>query len=165
MALIVEDGTGRADAEAFVSVAGFKAYCDGRGVDWSSLADAQIEALLRQGADYLGEAYRGRLAGWRVSTRQALDWPRAGAPRRDAGGCVYYDSASVPGEVARANIEAALRARNGALSQDLGQAVKRKKVGAVEVEYQDFTRAGAGYPVIDALMAPFMAADLRVVRA
>jgi hypothetical protein len=165
MALVVEDGTGRADAEAFVSVAAFKACCDGRGVDWSALADSDIEVLLRKGADYLGEAYGGRLAGWRVSTRQATDWPRVAVPRRDAGGCVYYDSATVPAEVARANIEAGLRAQAGELAQDLGQAVKRRKVGAVEVEYQDFSAASPSYPVIDALMAPFITAGQRVVRA
>ncbi len=165
MTLIVEDGTGRADAEAYASCGAFKAYCDGRGVDWSALPDNEIEALLRKGADWLGGAYGGRLAGWRVSARQALDWPRAAVPRRDAGGCVYYDSASVPAGVARANIEAALRARAGELAADLGQAVKRRKVGVVEVEFQDFSRATTSYPVIEALMAPFMAADMRVVRS
>jgi hypothetical protein len=165
MTLIVEDGSGLADAEALASVAAFKAWCDGRGVDWSELADAEIEALLRKGADYLGEAYGGRLGGWRVSTRQALDWPRAGAPRRDAGGCVYWDSTSVPAEVARANIEAALRARTGDLSPDLGQAVKRRKVGAIEVEYQDFAPMSPTFPTIEALMAPFVAVGQRVVRS
>jgi hypothetical protein len=164
MTLIVEDGTGLADAEAYASVAAFKAWCDGRGIGRTSLTDIEIEAMLRRGADYLGRTYGGRLAGWRVSPHQALDWPRAGAPRRDAGGCVYYDSASVPAGVAQANIEAALKAPDGALEADQDRAVKRQKIGAIEVEFQE-GGGGRFFPAVEALMAPFLAAGHRVVRA
>lgn len=163
MTLVVEDGTGLAEAEAFASAAKFKAWCDGRGIDWAELSDGAIEALLRAGADYLAEAYGGRLAGWRVSSRQGLDWPRAGVPRRDAGSCLYYDSGSVPAEIARANIEAALKAREGALAPDQDRAVKRQKLGELEVEYRD-GGDGRFFPVIEALLAPFLAGGCRVVR-
>ena len=90
MALVVEDGTGKADAESFVTVAAFKAYCDARAITYGT--DAAIEALLRKATDYLGQRYGQLLSGFRVRTTQALDFPRYEMPRRDLGGWAYYDS-------------------------------------------------------------------------
>ncbi|MFZ5669123.1 MAG: DnaT-like ssDNA-binding protein [Pseudomonadota bacterium] len=165
MALVVEDGTGKADAESLASVAAFKAHCDGRGLTYG--ADSAVEILLRKGTDYLGQAYHSQLAGRRVSSTQALDWPRYEVPRRDVAFVDYYPSDAIPPEVVKACIEAALRADAGELSPDLSQAVKREKVGQIETEYQDFSTGRTTYPVIDSLMAPFLraAGGLRLTRS
>lgn len=166
MALVVEDGTGKTDAESLASVAAFQAYCTARGISYSATTSV-IEAALRKGTDYLGQKYGQRLAGYRVSTTQALDFPRYEMPRRDIGAYAYYASDAVPTAVVNACIEAAIRATTDDLSPDLAQAVKREKVGAIETEYQDFSNARPSYPVIDALMAPFLIAGggLRLLRA
>lgn len=166
MALVVEDGTAKADAESLASVAAFKAHCDARGITYGT--DAEIEAQLRKGTDYLGQKYGQRLSGYRVSTTQALDFPRYDMPRRDLGvSNAYYASDAVPAGVVKACIEAAIRAGSDDLSPDLTQAIKREKVGPIETEYQDYTNSRPSYPVIDALMAPFLAggAGPRMVRA
>jgi hypothetical protein len=168
MALNVETGTGAANSEAYASVSDFKAYCDARGITYP--ADSVIEQRLRLGADYMVSVYRNRWAGNRVSTTQALDWPRDNVEMKDGPGMgvtvSYYPNDTVPDAVKRANIELANRA-GSPLIPDETQAVKRQKVGPVEVEYQDYSRATKTYRAIDTLLAPLLAAGggLRVIRA
>jgi len=169
MPLVVETGSGSASSEAYASVAAFKAYCDGRGIAYPT-DDAVIEQRIRLGADYLGTVYREAWAGNRMYAIQALDWPRANVVMRDGPGwgqdLPFYPFDKVPIAVVNANIEAALRAASGPLIPDLTQAVRRERVGPVEVEYQDYSRATRSYRAIDALLAPLLAASggLRVVR-
>lgn len=153
MSLIVEDGTGLPDAEAYISVADASTYLAARGYTaWAALAEAAQEAALRKGADYMGQAYGTRWQGERVSSTQALDWPRTGV--------VAYGfdvaSDSVPAAVANANAELALRASTGTLSADKGQDVKRKKVDVIEVEYMDYSTSGTTYTAVDGMLAPFL---------
>ena len=78
MSLIVEDGTGRADAESYASVSVADAYHTARGnTAWAALATTALkEAALRKATDYLGQTYGLRWKGYRMTTTQALDWPR-----------------------------------------------------------------------------------------
>lgn len=100
MALIIEDGTGRVDADSFVDVAAADAFWSARGAaDWAGASSGEKEAALRIAADYLGFGY-----GWPgqpVSTNQALAWPRAGARYLRAE---YIAANVVPIEVERAQI-------------------------------------------------------------
>ena len=61
MALTVEDGTGKADADAFVSVEDCDTYCEARGLtDWTGVADSPAdtkEAAIRRATDHLSAAY------------------------------------------------------------------------------------------------------------
>lgn len=156
MAIVVEDGTGKADAASFATVAAFKAHCDARGVTYGS--DATIEQRLRVGFDYMIQAYRTRWAGYRSTTTQAGDWPRYDVPRRDLGLSAYYASNVIPAEIVQANILLAVRATPGEdLTPDETQAIKREKVGPIETEYQDFSSSGVSYPAVDKLLAPFLA--------
>jgi len=154
MALVTETGSGLSTAEAYATVAGFKAYCDARGITYGT--DSVIEQLLRKGTDYLTEAYRSRWAGERVGTVQALDWPRFYVPYADTSVNDYYPSTIVPAEVVRANIECAIRAATTTLNADRTQAVKRKKVGTVEVEYQDNTTTKVTLPAITGMLRPLL---------
>src|SRR4051812_4464605 len=75
MSLILEDGTGLANADTFASLAAFEAYWDQRGFDYSSYDDDAIEAALRRASSYLSNSFSW--AGYRVKGRaQALAWPR-----------------------------------------------------------------------------------------
>ena len=140
MPLVVEDGTGLDNAEAYISVADADAYHDARGnAAWAALAEPAKEAALRLGADYLGQAYGLRWAGARLTDTQALDWPRV--------------AKGVPEAVRRANAELAARAAAGPLLADQGPAVKSETVGPLSVTYADGARQSVRYAAVDAMLA------------
>src|SRR5215217_9783086 len=139
MAIILEDGTGLADSETYISVDDCDLYHTNRLNDsWSDGTDDEKEAALRRAMAYLEGHYGPRYTGTRRYGReQALMWPRSGAT--DSEGWVI-DIDVVPIEVERATAEAALRelAEPGFLSPDVttgaaGQITREKKVvGPIE---------------------------------
>lgn len=162
MALVVEDGTGKPDAESYASVAAFKAYCDLRGLDYTGRTDPQIEQALRRGSFYIDVTYGRRFPGSALFGRnQGLAWPRVNA--RLGPDVLPFNS--VPREVVSATIEAALRDGEGAASlfpEDAGRAsgeIKQVKVGDVTTEFFESTTGGGRssatgtYPLIDAILA------------
>ena len=156
MSLIVEDGTGKADAESFISVADATTYHAARGnTEWAALSsDTVREQKLRIATDYMEQLYRARWAGYRKTTTQALSWPRYEVPLEDVGyGYAYYDSDSVPQIVKNACAELALRAIDGDLSPDIEQRAKREKVGDLEVEYDSNAPAFTQYRAIDNMLS------------
>lgn len=168
MALIVEDGTGLANAESYISVADATTYHEARGnATWAALAsDTVREQLLRQATDYMVQTYRLRWAGVRGSTTQALDFPRDFMPRPDSYaigytivGPDYFPSDTVPEEVRRACAELALRASEGALLADQEVPVTSEKVGQIAVEYASGAAQGVRYAAIDAMLRPFLKAS------
>lgn len=171
MTLIVETGAGLANAESYAAVSDADTYHTGRGNTAWTGTTADKEAALRRATDYIGETYRDRWAGNRATTTQALDWPRFYVRMRDGPGMdvfsSYYPTDAVPAAVSRACMELALKALSGPLNPDLGQAVKSKRVGQVEIAYQDWSSATKTYPAIDNLLAPLLGAGggTRVVRA
>jgi hypothetical protein len=171
MALIVEDGTGKADAESYISVADASTYHTARGnAAWAALAsDTVREQCLRRATDYMEQVYRKRWAGTRKTTTQALSWPRSFVPREDyeyaglngytvIGGNYYYPDDEVPQEVKNACAELALKASTDTLAPDIEQRVKREKVGPLEVEYADYSPAFTQYRAIDNMLSPFLKA-------
>lgn len=161
MALVTEDGTGLADAESYISVADATAYHAARGnAAWTALAsDTVREQALRKATDYMGQTYRDRWAGNRVSTTQALDWPRYDVPRRDLPGdsyYAYYASDAVPAEIVRACAELALRAAAGDLVEDEDQRISAVSAGSVSVTFQQGSSPRKQYPAIDGLLRPLL---------
>lgn len=176
MALIVEDGTGKADAESYISVADATTYHANRGnAAWAALAsDTVREQLLRKATEYMLQVYRLAWDGSRVDITQALDWPRLYVPRVDVVGgyggfASYYDNDIVPVEVQRACAELALKANSGPLAPDLTQGKKRVKVGSIETEYDQYSPQTKRYRSIDLMLAPFLAStggvNVRLVRS
>lgn len=157
MALIDEDGTGKATAESYISVADASTYFTARGVTaWTALAtDALREAALRKATEYMIGAYRSRWQGVRAFPLvQALDWPRAGVVRDSW----QVDIDEVPVEVQRACAELALKASAADLAPDLTQGVIREQVGPIAVEYDRSSPQSTRYKAIDAMLAPFLKA-------
>lgn len=72
MALVIEDGTGKADANSYASTATLKAYAKERGVTLPS-SEAALEILLLKAMDTMKGL---RYVGERATKEQALDWPR-----------------------------------------------------------------------------------------
>lgn len=137
MALIVEDGTGKADADAFVSVADCTTYCAAQGLSgWGSTRDAGLdEAAIRRATTWLSNSFTWK--GYKLNGRsQALAWPRTDAEDEE-GEEVASDE--VPAEIVQACCIAASyeRANPGGLSPNvtLTDRVKREKIGPIETEY------------------------------
>src|ERR1700756_1371902 len=87
MSLIVEDGTGLANAESYISVADATTFHNNRNnTAWAALTTAVQEACLRKATDYMIAKYRMRWLGRRVLITQAVDWPRVGEVLEDFGG-------------------------------------------------------------------------------
>jgi hypothetical protein len=146
MPFVVEDGTGKTDSNAFISVAYFKAYCDLRGHTYSD-DDTLIEQAIVRATAYLSDSYRW--AGERIKGRsaigggQALAWPRWDVVDDD-GYSVPADS--VPDEIERATAEVTRRELTtpGAMTPDYtpSERVKMEKFGSVSFEY-DLSRTDA----------------------
>lgn len=170
MALVIEDGAGRADAESFVSVADATAYHANRGnAAWAALASDEVrEQMLRKATDYMEAIYRPRWAGVRKLTTQALSWPRYNVPIRDVAITQYYPNNTVPAAVANACAELALRAIKGDLVPDIGPLKKRVKVAVIETEYVLGASPYVRFRLIDRMLDPFMngsAGNIALVRA
>lgn len=167
MALVVEDGTGKSDAESYISVTDADTYFSNRGnATWTALTTAAKEQSLRKAADFMGQLYRERWAGVRVKSAQALDWPRYDVPRRDYGD--YYSSTAVPEEVKRACAELAYKASSETLAPDLGAPVTSKTVGPISITYAAGARQHKVYRAVENLLAPLLKSSgsmIRVVRA
>lgn len=155
MALTVEDGTGKSDAESYISVADADTFFSERGLTlWDTMLNEEKEQALRRAADYMVQTYRGRWAGDRVSETQALDWPRSGVT---VDGFEVSDD-TVPIAVVRACAELAFRGASGELAADLDRVALREKVGPIEVEYSEHGPQFKRYRAVDNLLAPYLRA-------
>lgn len=155
MALTPEDGTGLPNADSYISVADADAYHAARGnAAWAAFTTERKEQLLRQATDYMA-VYSSAWQGQRVSSTQALDWPRYGVYAN--GFPVASDIVPVPVQNACALLGLKANA-SGGLTPDSKQAVKRKKVGPLEIEYQDYSTATKRYGGIDSLLNPYLGA-------
>ena len=132
MSLVVEDGTGKSDAEAYASVADVRAYATARGVTLSE-EDSVVEALLRKACDYLEQnTFKGR----KVSRAQALAWPRSDVEDPDYPG-ELLPTDEIPQRIIKAQCQAAI----DAVSVELlpvsdGRLVSSEKVDVLEVSYE-----------------------------
>jgi hypothetical protein len=181
MPIVVEDGTGLATAESYLSVAGADTHHAGRSTaaEWAALTTGQKEAALRGATDWLVMVYRMAWKGTRVNAVQALDWPRNDVERADyaygrgnglttISGDYYYPSDEVPAEVEWATAYMALKAHGGELLPEEAQRAKREKVGPIEVEYADWGSQSTRYPAVDGKLAPLLkntGNSMKVVRS
>ncbi|MFZ3286547.1 MAG: DnaT-like ssDNA-binding protein [Telluria sp.] len=175
MALIVETGAIVAGAESLCSVATADTYhSDRANTAWAALTTPNKEAYLRRATEYMTATYRKRWKGVRMSSAQTLDWPR---------GYVYLEpvitganqsfpnlvaSNIVPVEAQRACAELALKASSADLLADLSQGVKSKKVGPIEITYDERSPQTKRYVAVDRMLKPYLSGSdsmLKVVRA
>jgi hypothetical protein len=167
MALVVETGTGAADAEAYISVADAATYHSARGnAAWAAASTPDKEAALRRATGWLDARYASRWPGQRTNGRdQALMWPRMNAT--DAEGNAIGDD-EIPVEIVNACAEAALRELEdpGSLAPDestAGDVIRtRVKAGPVEEETEyapgSVQRGQPKTPAIDNILASLIGA-------
>lgn len=166
MAIVVEDGTGKADAECYISVADADTYFSARAnATWAALTTGAKEAALRLGCDYMEAVYGPRWKGERATETQALSWPRTDV----CANGVEVASDVVPVEVQRANAELAVRASSGTpLLADQGAQVTQETVGPISVSYAEGARQNTRYAAVDGMLAGYLsgsASQIRVSRA
>ena len=158
MALVIEDGTGKTDANSYVTVEEARSYASARGTELPD-DDAQVESLLVRAMDYL-EAQRGKYQGTKTYPGlQALQWPRSGV----VIDCDYnLPDNIIPTELKNAQKQLALEVFSGLvlLPSSDGRVVKREKVDVIETEYMTGQDLGSGatmgpsFPAVDALLEP-----------
>ena len=156
MALIVETGAGLVDSESYASVAEADAYHANRGCtpwfDVSKMTTEIKEQCLRRATDYIEQVYGQSFHGYRVSSTQALAFPRVDVELNG----YYIASDIIPTILKSATITLAYKAAQGNLAPDLGQTVKREKVDVLEVEYMDGASAVKRLREIDNILAPLL---------
>jgi hypothetical protein len=109
MALVVEDGTGKSDAESYASVA----YADTYNTNyisssaWSAASDTEKEVALRRATQYIDSEWGMKWGGERRLTTQALDWPRSFAYYADGRS---IDSDEIPNRLQQACCQLAVDA-------------------------------------------------------
>lgn len=147
MSLTIIATAGAPDANSFVTEAEQIAYMAARlnASAWtttsgSTLTEDEKKALIEATRELSAMRWQGR----RVTGTQALSWPRQWAPDPDSPIQDYFDSTALPQRVKDACCELAFQFINAGTTDvaamDSATAVKRKKVGPLETEYDTFSR-------------------------
>ena len=153
MSLNVETGTGASNSESYASVINADLYHSNRGcAPWATLTTGQKEEALRRSTDYIEQVYGLSFQGRRVTSTQALSFPRIDVLLNGH----YVASDTIPTILVNACCELAYKAAQGNLSPDITQAVKREKVDVLEVEYMDNSSPITRIRAIDNLLAPLL---------
>ena len=160
LTLIKEDGTGKADANSYASVADGDAYHDGHlyASAWTAAtADNKAKALVF--ATRLIDAER-QFSGVKASDVQALQWPRAACPDPDAA--AFLASDKVPPVVVMATCELArellLQDRTAAVP---GEGLKYQNVGTTQTGYDKSDKRPVLSHLVQSLLAKYGAAVRR----
>ena len=170
MSLVVEDGSGKSNANSYVTLESCDEYHASMGNSAWVVDDedadniAARETAIRKATAFIDRKYNGRFLGRRQVASQALMWPRWNAIDED--GFVIED---VPDAVKYATCEAALRAFQGTdLMPDMerGGAVIQETIGPISTTYAAGAPAGTRYDMIEGLLRPCLSGGgLRLVRA
>lgn len=151
MPLIVENGTGLTNADAYVSLAEFKEWSSNRGYRWEDAEDFAIENSIRLASGYIDTI--GRYKGSRLVATQTLEFPRA-----DLIDWSDYTVTGVPHRVKQACCELAYKGLSEPLYKDLdrGGRVTSESVGPISVSYADNAPAGKVFMFAKNLLEPYL---------
>ena len=152
MALIIEDGTGVAGANSYITIANIRIYATARGVTLDA-DDAIVETQVFQAMDYL-EAQRSRYQGDKTDATNPLQWPRCGVYID----CVAIDDDVIPQELIDAESQLVMDIEGGLIlyaNTNAGeQQVIKEKVDVLETTYSEArsTSSSANIPSVDRLL-------------
>jgi len=153
MALIVEDGSGKADANSYISVADARTFASSRGITMDA-SDTIVEQQLLDAMDWLAQFY-DRWQGLQVTRLQALPWPRSYVWLNG-----YMQNANfMPPQLLHAQVFLAVESETTELLPNgAGREVIRKKTDVLETEWAP-TGTSVVTPVfsrVDTLLAPLL---------
>jgi hypothetical protein len=152
MPLIVEDGTGLDEADAYVSVSYSNTFAESRGwTDWIAATDAACETAIREATAYIDTI--ARFKGLRLKASQMREFPRS-----DLADWSGYLVTGVPTRVKHATMELARKALSESLYVDLdrGGQVSAESVGPISVSYMPGAPVGKMFRAAMQLLEPFM---------
>jgi len=159
MTLTVEDGTGKTDADSYISVADADTYHTNHSAstDWSAATEANKEKAIRLATQYVDARYSGLFRGYKNTAAQALAWPRTDAVNNEG---YVIDSDVLPQCLPDAVSELALRVIEGdTLFEDISKPglISSKSVTVGPISKSTSYVAGMSetkkYPLIEALMS------------
>jgi hypothetical protein len=145
MALVVEDGTGVSNANSYIDVAYFDTYWTDRG-NTDAVAIVNKEPLLIQATDYIETVYYGLWLGERLTTTQALEFPRV----------IDSVDVGVSERLKKACCELALKANSGSLLTDVEQRIVKEKVAVIETTYSEYSDQLTQYTTVYNLIAGYL---------
>lgn len=156
--ITVEDGTGVANANSYVSVADVKAYAEQRGVTLPS-TDDEIAAMIVKATDYL-ESFACKYQGKKTDCAQSLQWPRTCVVMC----CEDFPTNQIPKQLKSAQCSAVLIQNEGLVLQPNVTAadyVVEETVGPITTKYANPIQAGisATFTALDALLEPLFFAS------
>ena len=170
MALVVEDGTGKANADSYVSITDADSYhtAHSAAATWAAATEAVKEKALRLATQYADARYYGRWRGYKNTSTQSLAWPRSYGYDTE-GFLIAWDA--VPVQLENAIAELALRVVQGdTLLADIAKpaAISSQSitVGPISksVSYVGGMPPTKKYALIEALMAPLIQSSNTVDR-
>ncbi|WP_372393950.1 DnaT-like ssDNA-binding protein (plasmid) [Azospirillum sp. HJ39] len=152
MALIVEDGSLPAGANAAVTVAEVDAFAADNtmteGVaDWVGATIPSKEAAIRAATRYLAGLR------WRGAARGRLAFPRSGCT--ELNGPAIGDT-EIPWRYQEAACMLTLKALSGPLLEDTATGIRSVKAGPVDVEFEPGQGAGTEFTEVLSLLRPLL---------
>lgn len=158
MALIIEDGTSKADAQSYASVATLEAYATLYGVTLAAADSDAKEVLLVKAMLFIEEQ---AFKGMKATQAQALQYPRYNVWLNG-----YLLSGDViPNLLVNALCETAISIDAGTNPMDnVDRVTTREKVGALEVEYQKGGRVTTYLKKAESLLSKLVHSHITAVR-
>ena len=158
---IVEDGSGKSDANALITEVEADQIMEnyGNSTDWSGAVQALKENAIREATRFMNIVYEWK--GYRVYATQSLQWPREEMYDDEE---TYIENDVIPNKIKEACAYLALKVIGGSnLLEDLENAsnVKRTKdvIGPLteEIEFVDGgEQAGVNWQIADKLVKPYL---------
>lgn len=155
MTIVIEDGTGLANANSYASESTFETYTEDRGI---TPATGDAEAALIRATQAIDAKYRARFNGYKARQRaQALEWPRQGVLDTQS---FLVPANAVPIEIVQATCEAAIRelVAPGSMMPDLerGGDIRSIKAGSVAIDYGANASAHTTFSIIDGILSSLL---------
>ena len=139
MAIEVEDGSGKSNAESYIDLAYLSAYAAKRGLDITGISEANIIKAM----DYFGAAYQFK--GTKLKETQALAFPR------------YINNEVVyPVRIKNAVCELTIKSKSAELLADSERLTTSEKVGEIEVHYSEYSKDETNYNFVINLILPWL---------
>ena len=152
MALVIEDGSAKVNAQSYVSVADVATYGATYGLSTTHVDEPTVMRAMR----YLEGNYFERWVGIKRTEDQALSWPRAWATRMDG---YTASESSVPVEIKNAVCALAIRSTSDVnLTPDItrGDVAIEEEVGPIRVRYATNAPRVTIFRDIDLMLKPLL---------
>ena len=162
--MTVEDGTGLSTSDAYVAQTTADTYHLARGnAAWAAATSDQKSAAIVRASQALDGMYGKQWPGVRLTSAQAMDWPRADAYDLDG-----YTLSGVPQGVADAACEGALvELTAGTLSSSIDTSVEEIQVGPIRKKMRSGGAIQKSYPAVSRALRRIIvgsAANIGLVR-